>query len=413
VRLAPGVVLAERYRLERPLGEGGMGAVWAATHKVTNKTVALKILLGRGEDSGMRERLLREARAVCAIQHPHVVPVHDVLELEDGAPALVMDLLVGESLRDRLDRDGRIPHDEVARIAIDILSALEAAHARGIIHRDLKPDNVFLARSPTNGIDVKVLDFGIAKVTTLGENDAEAAALTRTDSMLGTPYYMAPEQVYGEKDIDARSDLWAMGILMYECLAGVRPTEANNLGQIFKLITIGPMAPLPEKAPNVPASFAKVVAWCLERTRDGRPSSARDLRDALERVRAGSSLDGASVAAHAPLPPVPKRSRTVAIVTGVVATLAVAIGIAGVTLPKRAKPIPPPVTAAAPPTPVAVPAASASAFAPASAPASASASALASAPVSKPRPSKAKPAAPAPSTDEERAAGKVILKAPF
>ena len=115
MRLGPGVVVAERYRLERQLGEGGMGAVWAATHTVTNKTVALKILLGRGEDGGMRERLLREARAVCAIQHPHVVPVHDVLELEDGAPALVMDLLVGESLRDRLDREGRIPHDEVAR----------------------------------------------------------------------------------------------------------------------------------------------------------------------------------------------------------------------------------------------------------------------------------------------------------
>jgi serine/threonine-protein kinase len=109
-----------------------------------------------------------------------------------------MDLLVGESLRQKLDREGRLGHDEVARIAIDVLSALEAAHARGIIHRDLKPDNVFLARSPDGREDVTVLDFGIAKVTTLGENDSEAAALTKTDSMLGTPYYMAPEQVYAK-----------------------------------------------------------------------------------------------------------------------------------------------------------------------------------------------------------------------
>ena len=276
-----------------------MGAVWAATHTVTGKAVALKFLLGAGDDPGMRERLLREARAVCAVMHPNVVPVHDVLELEGGAPALVMDILTGESLSAKLLRAGTLPQDEVVRIAIDVLSALEAAHAIGIIHRDLKPDNIFLARTPGSKVDdIKVLDFGIAKVTTLNEGDAQAAALTRTDAMVGTPYYMAPEQVYGEKDIDPRSDLWSMGIVLYECLAGVRPTEGTNLGQIFKLVTVGPFPSLAEKAPRVSPSLAKLVGWCLERSRENRPKSATELREALERVRAGSTMDGAEVLAR-------------------------------------------------------------------------------------------------------------------
>ena len=276
-----------------------MGAVWAATHTVTGKAVALKFLLGAGDDPAMRERLLREARAVCAVMHPNVVPVHDVLELEGGAPALVMDILTGESLSAKLVRVGTLPQDEVVRIAIDVLSALEAAHARGIIHRDLKPDNIFLARTPGSKVDdIKVLDFGIAKVTTLNEGDAQEAALTRTDAMVGTPYYMAPEQVYGEKDIDPRSDLWSIGIVLYECLAGVRPTEGTNMGQIFKLVTVGPFPSLADKAPHVSASLAKLVGWCLERSRDNRPKSATELREALERVRAWSTMDGAEVIAR-------------------------------------------------------------------------------------------------------------------
>jgi serine/threonine-protein kinase len=306
-----------------------MGAVWAATHTVTGKAVALKFLLGAGDDPGMRERLLREARAVCAVMHPNVVPVHDVLELEGGAPALVMDILSGESLSAKLVREGTLPQDEVVRIAIDVLSALEAAHARGIIHRDLKPDNIFLARTPGSKVDdIKVLDFGIAKVTTLNEGDAQAAALTRTDAMVGTPYYMAPEQVYGEKDIDPRSDLWSIGIVLYECLAGVRPTEGTNLGQIFKLVTIGPIPSLAEKAPHVSPSLAKLVGWCLERSRENRPKNATELREALERVRAGSTMDGAEVIARpVESAPQPKRSLRMPMVAAAV-VLALASGSA-------------------------------------------------------------------------------------
>ena len=343
VRIASGEIVGGRYRLDRQLGEGGMGAVWSATHTVTNKAVALKFLLGRGDDPQLRERLLREARAVCAVMHPNVVPVHDVLELEGGAPALVMDLLSGESLASKLEREKALPHEEVVRIAIDVLAALEAAHARGIVHRDLKPDNIFLARAAGSRTDeVKVLDFGIAKVTTLGEADAQVAALTRTDAMVGTPYYMAPEQVYGEKDVDARSDLWSMGIVMYECLSGVRPTEGTNLGQIFKLVTIGPIPPLAEKVPSCPAALVKLVSWCLERTREARPESAAALREALERVRAGTTMDGAEVLARAVEPAQAPTRRWGAIAAGVVAVVATVAGVSVAAV--RSRPTPPPVT---------------------------------------------------------------------
>ena len=211
---------------------------------------------------------------------------------------------------------------------------------------------------------MKVLDFGIAKVTTLGEADAQAAALTRTDAMVGTPYYMAPEQVYGEKDIDARSDLWSMGIVLYECLAGVRPTEAQNLGQIFKLVTIGPIAPLSETAPTVPLALQKIVWWCLERAREARPQSARELRDALERVQAGSTMDGAEVLAHSGVAiPAARRRRwaprlagalAIALAGGTTAALVaksthgsapVAVAVAE---PSAATPFPPPAAAPSP-----------------------------------------------------------------
>ena len=168
--LTAGAIVANRFQLGRQLGQGGMGAVWSATHTVTGKTVALKFLSGPSEaDDDSRRRLLREARAACSVRHPNVVQVHDVLELEGGAPVLVMDLLEGESLGDRLERQTKLPPDELVRLVVPMVSALEAAHARGVIHRDIKPDNVFLANRPDGSVDVKVLDFGIAKVTKLDE----------------------------------------------------------------------------------------------------------------------------------------------------------------------------------------------------------------------------------------------------
>lgn len=310
--LTAGAIVANRFQLGRQLGQGGMGAVWSATHTVTGKTVALKFLSGPSEaDDDSRRRLLREARAACSVRHPNVVQVHDVLELEGGAPVLVMDLLEGESLGDRLERQTKLPPDELVRLVVPMVSALEAAHARGVIHRDIKPDNVFLANRPDGSVDVKVLDFGIAKVTKLDESSQETAKLTGTGAMMGTPYYMAPEQVYGERDLDARTDLWATGVLMYEGLAGVRPSEGANLGQILKLVTLGPFKPLLEAAPSTPPALARIVEACLERDRGRRIASARELRETLERFLAGNTFDGAALPAVEPPPPTREPVRSV------------------------------------------------------------------------------------------------------
>ena len=165
-----------------------MGVVWAATHLVTRKPVALKMLKPeRAADPALRQRFIREARAVCAVQHPNIVEIHDVLQTEDGSPVIVMDLLHGESLGQRLDRETRLPPGEVARLILPVVSAVGTAHASGVVHRDLKPDNIFLADERDGTLSVKVLDFGIAKVLTT-ESDAEATGgLTGTGAMLGTP----------------------------------------------------------------------------------------------------------------------------------------------------------------------------------------------------------------------------------
>jgi len=275
--LTAGKEIAGKYRLERLLGEGGMGAVWAARHLLTQKLVALKFL--KQADPGTRRRFLREARAASAVGHPNVVSIHDLVELDDSTLFMVMDLLEGETLAARLAREHRLPLAETARILACVCSALGTAHHRGIIHRDLKPENVFLVRAGGDPPAVKVLDFGIAKLTAREGEAAETGALTGTGSMLGTPYYMAPEQVFAERDLDHRVDVWALGVMLFECLAGVRPTEAEGLGQIFKRITATDLPRLAEVAPDVPADVTALVERMLSRDRAERPS---DLREVLE-----------------------------------------------------------------------------------------------------------------------------------
>ncbi len=404
-----------------------MGAVWAATHVVTGKAVALKFLSDHAGDDSSKKRLLREARAACSVSHPNVVQVHDVLELDDGMPVLVMDLLRGESLGERLEREKTIAHDELVALLIPLASALEAAHAKGIVHRDIKPDNVFLAARPDGAVDVKVLDFGIAKVTKLEDGEhAETAKLTGTGAMMGTPYYMAPEQVFGEKDLDARTDLWSVGVLMYECLAGVRPTEGANLGQILKLVTVGPFKPLASVAPQVPAPLARVVDSCLVRDKHQRVASALALREALERVKAGTTLDGAEVHHEVSATPTPARKSRGRVfgALGAGATLLALLGF-GVVRARSVPPEPPRATAGAVSSP-APPAPPAQADAPTAAPVAIAAAApspepqpAADAGTAPPRSSRstgkkrnAAPSGPRPENDD-RAAGGVVTKAPF
>ena len=283
VELEANVVVLGRFRLDRLLGEGGMGVVWAATNTVTLKPTALKFLKpAHAADPRVRARFLREARAACAVRHPNVVEIHDVLELDDGAPVMVMDLLDGETLGHRLDREQSIPLADLVAILLPVVSAVGTAHAHGVVHRDLKPDNIFLVRNADGTQAVCVLDFGIAKMTSADGVDPETGGLTGTGAMLGTPYYMSPEQIFGERDIDHRTDIWALGVILYECIAGARPTQADNIGQIFKIVTTDGIRPLATVAPSVPADVADLVGRMLTRDKALRPSSLREVRAVLE-----------------------------------------------------------------------------------------------------------------------------------
>jgi eukaryotic-like serine/threonine-protein kinase len=265
-----GSVVAERYRLEGFLGEGGMGAVWSARHVVTGKVVALKVLKGGTEEH--RRRFVQEARVAAAIRHANVVDVHDVLALADGRPVLVMDLLEGEPLSEALERRGPYSLEELGPIMLQVLAGIGAAHAVGVVHRDLKPENVFLC-----GSDVKVLDFGIAKLTALTSAIQHTAALTQTGSVLGTPMYMAPEQVFGEKSIDHRADIWSLGVVMYECLTGECPIRGENVGQIFKSISQRSFPPILRVLPNLEPTVADLVDRMLSTRVEDRPESARQV----------------------------------------------------------------------------------------------------------------------------------------
>ena len=301
-RLEPGLVLASSYRLERVVGEGGMGVVWAARETASGREVALKFLRdGREADSKNRERFIREARAAMTIAHPNVAKVDAVLETDVGTPFIVMELLRGESLRELLVRRRALPPIDTARILLPVVDAVEAAHTNRIVHRDLKPENVFLVE----GRHVRVLDFGIAKrIAGAGDTMGASTAtnLTSTGAILGTPLYMAPEQVFGDDDIDGRADVWALGIMLYECLSGRRPTDADGFGQIVKRITTDPLEPLDRTAPEVPKIVSRLVMRMLSRDRAGRPPLA-EVRAVLQRVLSGAPLDDLSPSTQK-LPPI-------------------------------------------------------------------------------------------------------------
>lgn len=266
--LKPGVCVAGRYELLRQLGEGGMGEVWSALHLITGKRVALKALKAdKAARPELVHRFFREARAATAVTHPNVVAVHDVLSYA-GAPVMVMELLEGESLAELLRREGTLELSRLAALLVPIVSAVGTAHARGIVHRDLKPENIFLVRAAGGAALPKVLDFGIAKLTY--DDAAGPAALTRTGSMVGTPFYMSPEQASGEKDFDHRCDVWALGVICFEALSGSRPFEGDNFGQVFKRIITEPARSLGALRPDLPHRVAQLVDGMLAKERAAR-----------------------------------------------------------------------------------------------------------------------------------------------
>ncbi|MBL8612704.1 MAG: serine/threonine protein kinase, partial [Myxococcales bacterium] len=287
--IGSGAVVAGEYRLDEKLGEGGMGVVWRATHLPSGDRCAVKLLkAGRETEPKNQARLAYEARAAMAVEHPNVARVRAVLETEAGAPFIVMDLLDGEPLRDYLQKHTSLDVARCAAIFEGVIAGVRAAHERGVVHRDLKPENVFLTPS-----GVKVLDFGIAKKLRRDDEDAGPPSLTSTGTVLGTPAYMAPEQLFGERDLDARADVWALGVMLDEALTGVHPF-GREMGQVLKAITQGLRRPLGERRPDLPPALCAVVDAMVTRDTRARPS----LED-VATVLAGGELAPAT----APLPP--------------------------------------------------------------------------------------------------------------
>jgi eukaryotic-like serine/threonine-protein kinase len=284
--LGPGSRIGE-YEILATLGSGGMGTVCAARHTRSGAEVALKFIKDELYEADLPQRLLREAEATAAVQHPNVVEIREVVMLEDGTPMIVMELLRGETLRDVIRRKGRLSVERTARYLVPVASAVAQAHEAGIVHRDLKPDNILLSRNAAGACVVKVLDFGIAKLT----QSHNGVCLTGTGEVLGTPSYMSPEQIFGESDLDQRADVWSLGVILYECLAGLPPTNATKVGQVVKLIMSGGIKPLDAVAPCTPPDIVALVSRMLTLKRERRIADLRQVAEELSLYCPSAELD--------------------------------------------------------------------------------------------------------------------------
>ncbi|WCQ92856.1 serine/threonine-protein kinase [Sorangium sp. Soce836] len=275
-----GEVFAQRYRLERSLGRGSMGAVFVAEHVSLRQRVAVKFLLPRAKDfPGASARFLREARAAAAIRSEHVARVIDVGTAELGLPYIVMEHLRGRDLQQVLDARGPLPVSEAVDYVLQSCEAVAEAHARGIVHRDLKPGNLFLTSGPSGVPVVKVLDFGLSKSA---EDAAEEdGKLTASEMMLGSPCYMSPEQVRCTKDVDARTDVWALGIILYQLLTARFPFDAPSVSALFvAIVTDAPRPPRVHRW-ELPVHLEEVILRCLEKDVQQRLQSVVELSRAL------------------------------------------------------------------------------------------------------------------------------------
>ena len=274
--MTTGAAIAGKYRLLRPLGKGSMGEVWAALHINLGREVALKLIYEGSPE--LAARLKREAQACGRLEHPNIVRVYDFGETDGGDPFLVMEMLAGETLADRLARRQRLPLGEAVSIALDVARALRAAHEAGVIHRDLKPANVFLCQRP-EGETVKVLDFGVSKILSVDD-----MSVTTTGALVGSPAYMSPEQARALREIDPRADVWSAGVLLFEMLTGQRPFPSPTVVGVVADILAGPIPTLASVLPGVDPRVDQVVGRCLTRALDQRMPSAAALIEALAPV---------------------------------------------------------------------------------------------------------------------------------
>jgi eukaryotic-like serine/threonine-protein kinase len=286
--------IAGRYRLLRRLAAGGMGEVWAASNELTNRDFAIKFLLKEfALNDEAYNRFVREAETTGKLQHPSIVDVFDVAQTVDGRPFIVMELLVGEGLDERLKREGTLSPLQVAGYFSQIAMAVDLAHRAGVIHRDLSASNIFLARGRDhNGICPKILDFGVSKHIG-GANDG--GFQTCHGAVLGNPLYMSPEQARGAEQVDARTDVWSLGVLMYQCLTGVAAFSSRNYNALMVDIMTRAHRPVSELAPQVDRTLAVLVEGCLVKDREHRIGSSSELAERLAAIarRLGRAEDAA------------------------------------------------------------------------------------------------------------------------
>jgi serine/threonine-protein kinase len=256
----PGDVIEGKYRVEKVLGEGGMGVVLAAHHELLDQQVAVKVLTA--SDPKAISRFSLEAKATAQLKSEHVARVMDVGVLPNGAPFMVMEYLEGCDLEELLRLNGRLPVEETVGYIIDALDGLAQAHALEIIHRDLKPANLFLAVQTSGTSIVKLVDFGISK-SIASRRSGKTGVLTGDHSTVGSPTYMAPEQIRSPKDVDARSDIWALGVVLYELLSGAAPFQGDSVGEIFAAVLEQKPPPLSKVAPDVPPGLSAIVSRCM------------------------------------------------------------------------------------------------------------------------------------------------------
>jgi eukaryotic-like serine/threonine-protein kinase len=364
VSVRPGDVIAGKFRIERVLGEGGMGFVVAARHLHLGQTVALKFMRDEVCSPDYKSRFLREARNTVRLKSKHVSRVLDVGTLESGAPYMVMEYLEGKDLSNLLHEQGPIAVHEACEYVLQACEAIAEAHSHGIVHRDLKPANLFLTRGPSGEAIVKVLDFGVSKVLDLGMEDDTSpggrprpsradSVVTKATDLLGSPSYMSPEQIASARDADARSDIWSLGVILFRLITGHAPFAAGSIGQLIQSIVHGTPPSLRDVKPDVPYGLEDVVARCLQRDRARRPDAVELARmlspyaapspaPSVERI---AILGPALVTPRAPQPSVPsfrssggawssgshspsrpRRTSTAAIVAIVVASIAVVGG---------------------------------------------------------------------------------------
>jgi serine/threonine-protein kinase len=275
------MLIADKYRVERVLGQGAMGVVVSATHLTLQQTVAIKVL--RRElvaDTGIVARFLQEARAQARIQGDHVVRVLDVADFPEVGPAIVMEFLAGEDLQAHVDEQGPLAVPVAVDFVLQAAEALAQAHSFGLVHRDLKPQNLFLSAHPDGSPLIKVLDFGISKVT-LAPDDTRREGLTTGGSLLGSPQYMSPEQITDPRGVTHKSDLWSLGVILYELLTAKMPFDGQNVVSILTAISLEEPRHIREHRPDLPQGLADTVMRCLQKVPAHRPGDIAELAEGL------------------------------------------------------------------------------------------------------------------------------------